>query len=203
MNWWACRSISRCIPHNSTKPLRNSPFSAFSIGGFARRTATEELSGRTSCFTRRPGSRWSSSGYTSRGMCLAGRSIPRSSFPRACFCWARRVSGGSAATPCGPAPRAGLVLRLLAFLGFGPAGPLRGSDTRSSLGAHPLLLLCPDGFPRARRAPGRRRRVSEHAAQFRHLRFNLLKVLLVTYQRSFQGRFVKRSEEHTSELQSL
>jgi hypothetical protein len=74
---------------------------------------------------------------------------------------------------------------------------LRGSDTRSSLGAHPMLLLCRDGFTRALGGRGRRRRVSEHAAQFRHLRFNLLKVLLVTYQRSFQGRFVKTNGHMT------
>ena len=82
-------------------------------------------------------------------------------------------------------------MRLLAFFGFGPAGALRGGDTRSSLGAHPMLLLCRAGFTRALRRGGGGRRRSELAPQFRHLRFNLLKVLLVTYQRSFQGRFVK------------
>jgi hypothetical protein len=82
-------------------------------------------------------------------------------------------------------------LRLLGFLGFGPAGTLRGGDTRSSLGAHPMLLLCRGGFTRALGGGRGGRRLSELAAQFRHLRFNLLKLLLVTHQRSFQGRFVK------------
>src|ERR1035437_8313010 len=184
--------MSLSIRHSSTKPLRNSPSSASFTGGFGNRTAKEELSGPTSCSTRWRGSRWSSSGYTSRGMCWAGRSMRHSGSPRACFCWARLVSGGRGITLCRPAAKSRrvLILRLLDLLGFGPAGTLRGGDTRSSLGTHPMLLLSGRGSTRALGRRRRGRRLFEHAAQLRHLRFNLLEVLLVTHQSRFQGRVV-------------
>jgi hypothetical protein len=161
-------------------------------------------------YSRRRGSRWSSSGYTSRGMCWAGRSTRRSGSPRACFCWARLVSGDSAERPRRPAAKLGrLYSRLLAFCGLAlaqedgrgcaalairafltPAGALRGGDARSALGIIGASVF-QDGFPCALGCRGRGRSLSQHAAQFRHLRFNLLEVLLVTYQRRFQGRFVK------------
>src|ERR1017187_6512410 len=151
------------------------------------------LSAPTSCYIPRRGSRWSSSGYTSRGMSWVGRSIPRSSSPRACFCWAQLVYGVCGLRPRRPAANSGLVVvrRLLGFLDFRPAGALRGRDTGSALGTHAMFLLSGGGFRGAlscRRGGGG---LPQHAAQFRHLRFNLLEMLLVTYQRRFQGRFVK------------
>src|SRR5450759_1446163 len=118
--------------------------------------------------------------------------MPRSGSPRACFSWAQLVSGGSAVTLCSPAAKSGrvLLLRLLGFLGLGPAGALRGGDTRSPLGTHPVLLFLGGGFTRALGCRGRGRGLFQQAAQVSHLRFNLLEVLLVTHQRSFQRRFV-------------
>src|ERR1039458_8510898 len=186
-------STSRSIRHSSTKPSRSSPSSPSSTGGFTNRTAMVRLSAPISCCVRRLGSRWSSSGYTSRGMSWAGRSIRRSSSPRACFCWAQLVFGDCALRPRGPAANSGLcaIPRLLGFLDFGPAGALRGRDTGSALGTHAMFLLSRGGFRRALSCRRRGRRLPQHAAQFRHLRFNLLEMLLVTYQRRFQGGFVK------------
>src|ERR1017187_3402874 len=193
MTGWVFPSTSRFIRHSSTKPSRSSPSSASSTGGFTNRTAMERLSAPTSCYIPRRGSRWSSSGYTSRGMSWVGRSTRRSSSPRACFCWVQLVSGACALRPRRPAANSGLdaIQRLLGFLDFRPAGTLRGRDTGSALGTHAMSLFSGAGFLRALGRWRGGRRVPQHAAQFRHLRFNLLEMLLVTYQRRFQGGFVK------------
>src|ERR1035438_9308001 len=81
--------------------------------------------------------------------------------------------------------------KLLGFLDFGPAGALRGGDTGSPLGTHAMFLLSGAGFRPALRFWRCGRGLPQHGAQFRHLCFNLLEMLLVTYQRRFQGGFVK------------
>ena len=60
-----------------------------------------------------------------------------------------------------------------------------------------MLLLCGGGFTSALGCRDRGRGLSQHSPQIRHLGFNLLQMLLVTYQSRFQGRFIKTNGHMT------